>query len=165
MPHVQKSYLTENTTIKMNVILLGPAGAGKTSFVNVLRGEKVTDTPTIGVDFQPYKQWRIWDTAGCERFKAVARGYYRKADIALIFFDASKPETYHDAIQWQEDFKLYSDKPTVIVANKADVATASHGIHISCLHNNIQPILQILETQKPTTRITLQPKQTECKCY
>ena len=148
----------------MNVILLGEAGTGKSSFVNVLKGGGITNVPTIGMDFQPFQRYRIWDTAGQERFKAIGRGYYRQADVAPIFFSANDPKSYEGAIEWENDFKQHSERPTILVANKADLGKADEGVHISCKNKHIQPVLDKLEkieTKKKSPQIV----RRKCSCY
>ena len=58
--------------------------------------------PTIGVEFESKTlkiesktvKCQIWDTAGQDRFKAIASVYYRGAVGALIVYDISRAETF-----------------------------------------------------------------------
>ena len=149
-----------------NVILLGAPGTGKSSFINVLKGGDVIDIPTLGVDFQPFQKWRFWDSAGQERFRSVARGYYRKADVALIFFCANKPETYQAALEWETDFMNYSDVPVILVANKSDLQRAKNVINISCLKKEgIEELIKLLPSPKRKPRVLKKEKERNCNCY
>lgn len=96
-------YKTENFTIEtrensysgkipMNgsckVVFIGDSGVGKTTLINSFsNGNVEIHKPTIGVDFKienfevlsvPFLL-EIWDTAGTERFRSLAKSYYRKA--------------------------------------------------------------------------------------
>ncbi len=81
----------------VKVILVGDSGVGKT---NLLRRYTKDDfdsdmRATIGVDFSAMEyeyQNRIvkiqfWDTAGQEKYRAIAESYFRNAHGAVVVFD------------------------------------------------------------------------------
>ena len=91
---------------------------------------------TIGIDFGskicPFKKrdgslteikLQIWDTAGQESFRSIARSYYRDADGAFICFDVTRRETFRHVQRWLEEARLYGkpDLLCAIVGNKSDM--------------------------------------------
>ena len=67
-------------------------------------------------------QFGIWDTAGSERYKALAPMYYRGAEAAIVVFDMTSFESFEGAKSWVRELKLYG-QPNVVVAlaaNKCD---------------------------------------------
>ena len=67
---------------------------------------------------------QIWDTAGQESFRSIARSYYRDAAGALVVFDVTRRETFLHVGQWLAEAKQYSSAgiSITIVGNKADIA-------------------------------------------
>ena len=68
-------------------------------------------------------QFGIWDTAGSERYKALAPMYYRGAEAAIVVYDITSFESFEGAKNWVRDLKLYG-QPNVVIAlaaNKCDL--------------------------------------------
>ena len=68
-------------------------------------------------------QFGIWDTAGSERYKALAPMYYRGAEAAIVVYDITSFESFEGAKSWVRELKLYG-QPNVVVAlaaNKQDL--------------------------------------------
>ncbi|XP_018801825.1 PREDICTED: ras-related protein Rab-34 [Bactrocera latifrons] len=92
------------------VILIGDVAVGKTTLVNRFCFDKFAEKykATIGVDFEIENfnilgqglTLEMWDTAGQERFKCIAQAYYRNANVIIVVFDMSKPETLNSATKW-----------------------------------------------------------------
>jgi small GTP-binding protein len=89
----------------LKLIIIGDSGVGKSSLAEnfVYNRKAANDTlPTIGVEFYPYKvehneknfKLQIWDTAGQEKFKSIAKSYYRDATGALICFSLADIESF-----------------------------------------------------------------------
>lgn len=81
----------------IKIIIVGDSGVGKT---NLLKRYTKNDfdsgtRATIGVDFSAteyeYKnriiKIQFWDTAGQEKYRAIAESYFRQAHGALVVFD------------------------------------------------------------------------------
>lgn len=76
------------------------SGVGKTNLVLRFKGGQFLydSKPTIGVEFESKNiqidnkcvKCQIWDTAGQDRFKAIASVYYRGAVGALIVYDITR---------------------------------------------------------------------------
>lgn len=132
--------------IECKLVLLGDSSVGKSSLVlrfvkNQFNVEQVTTVgaaflqQTVPLDDTEDKiQFGIWDTAGSERYKALAPMYYRGAEAAIIVYDITSFESFEGAKAWARELKLYG-QPSVsiaLAANKCDleqyrVVTAQEG--------------------------------------
>ena len=68
-------------------------------------------------------QFGIWDTAGSERYKALAPMYYRGAEAAIVVYDITSYESFEGAKNWVRELQQYG-QPNVVVAlaaNKCDL--------------------------------------------
>ena len=65
----------------------------------------------------------IWDTAGEEKYHALAPIFYRGADGAVITFDFTRIETFEKAGKWFKELNDFAENnPTIIlVGNKTDL--------------------------------------------
>lgn len=145
----QKKSLTKpsydsETCIKL--ILLGDAGTGKTSLALrfALNEFRPYLEATIGASFfeksiileeetddedLPTNQkrrhviFKIWDTAGQEKYRALAPMYYRGAAAAIIVFDISRFSSFQLLKEWVEELKEKGPPDIVIVicGNKLDL--------------------------------------------
>ena len=70
---------------------------------------KKVHEPTLAGAYQEKKvktktgeeiQLNIWDTAGDERFRSIMPLYYRDAEIALLVFDLTDPESFKGIDYW-----------------------------------------------------------------
>lgn len=118
---------------RMKVVLVGDTQVGKTCILNRL----VTNTfnqmnsATVGAAFQTHVvstpagcvTMQIWDTAGQEKFRALAPMYYRSADVAIMVFDLTNPESFSAVEKWAEELtdKAPSGLQTILVGNKNDL--------------------------------------------
>lgn len=116
----------------MKVVLLGNTQVGKTSMLNRLTSGVFKDTaPTIGAAFQTYAvstnskciAMQIWDTAGQEKYHALAPMYYRSANVAVLCFDLTSYESFSALENWVDELadKGPSNLITVLVGTKSDL--------------------------------------------
>ena len=64
----------------------------------------------------------IWDTAGQEKYSALAKFYYQGAKAAIIVFDVSQPESFERAKNWvRELLENVQGVVIALVANKIDM--------------------------------------------
>ena len=65
----------------------------------------------------------IWDTAGEEKYHALAPMFYRGAQGAIIIFDVTNRETFNRATKWFKELKEFAEgNPKIIlVGNKIDL--------------------------------------------
>lgn len=123
----------ERFQIKM--VVLGDFATGKTSLLNrMITGKFDTyQQATIGAAFNSLDQeskygtplrYMIWDTAGQERYRALTSLYFRNADVILICFDVSSPESFNNIKDWIdliENECKRKDSLIVLIANKDDL--------------------------------------------
>lgn len=121
-------------TFTYKMVVLGHYSVGKSSIIlNFVKGEfNPREESTIGASFLTKTifqnrcavKYEIWDTAGQERYYSLIPMYYRGAQVALIVYDITSPESFENAKKWAEELKY--DKPQeflkVLVANKVDLS-------------------------------------------
>ena len=117
------------------VVLLGKHYVGKTciiaQFINgtfdpetissltaqfIRKTIQFTDERNITLD--------IWDTAGQEKYKALAKIYYRDAKVVILVYDITDESSFKEMKEfWYEQVKLYGKKDVIfaVSANKNDL--------------------------------------------
>ena len=119
---------------KFNIIILGESRVGKTCLVTVLTGHSFADVGllTAGIDFhlvekeidgKTYK-FKIFDTAGQERYKSISKSSIKLADGILLVFSVDNRESFEKIDEWIESVKEEvneSQKAIIICGNKIDV--------------------------------------------
>ena len=115
------------------ILILGDARVGKTSILlRYIDNKFETDSlSTLGVDVK-YKyvtlnnkkiRMNIWDTAGQDRFKTIAKNYFKGANAVIFVFDVNHKNTIEKIKFWINSVKDNSsnDIIEVIVGNKIDI--------------------------------------------
>ena len=102
-------------------VIAGDANVGKTSLLDRFINDRLPTyaCSTIGVEcrvvripgMQPLKI-RFWDTAGCERFDAVTKIYYRGVDCALVCYSEQNIESLHRVEHWVEQIREENESIT-----------------------------------------------------
>ena len=99
------------------VILIGESGVGKTCiivrFIHEYFSENVVSTTGANyasktLEFKDYKkslQYNIWDTAGQEKYRGLAKIFYRDADIAILVYDITKKSFEELKQYWVDEIK------------------------------------------------------------
>jgi Ras-related protein Rab-22 len=119
----------------IKVILLGDTGVGKTSFAMRFVYENFVDDveTTIGSCFryQTLKipntdetiAYQIWDTAGQEKFRSMAKIYYKDASAAILVYDCTRKESFEAIDYWVKELTSHGQKGVVlaIAGNKSDL--------------------------------------------
>jgi small GTP-binding protein len=115
------------------VVLVGDTQVGKTCIIaNLVNNTfKSSSPPTIGAAFQthvlPTPQgpvtMQIWDTAGQEKYRALAPMYYRSADIAMLVYDVTQLDSFDAMEQWASELaeKAPQNLQLMVVGNKIDL--------------------------------------------
>eukprot|EP01006_Ploeotia_vitrea_P042850 TRINITY_DN66664_c8_g3_i1.p1 TRINITY_DN66664_c8_g3~~TRINITY_DN66664_c8_g3_i1.p1 ORF type:complete len:270 (+),score=0.21 TRINITY_DN66664_c8_g3_i1:23-832(+) len=126
--------MTSTQNQKLNIIMLGPSGVGKTSLMFRFAGIEFNEheSPTIGIEFTSVildlngtrVEVRIWDTAGQEKFRAITRQYYNCADGVMLVYDCTSRSTFDSGLTpFLDDMKKYCrlGVQVMLVANKVDM--------------------------------------------
>lgn len=123
----------------VKVCLLGDSGVGKTSIVLRFVTNTFRENPgsTIGASFMTKTlvvddannpdsrktfRFQIWDTAGQEKYRALAPMYFRGAAAAIVVYDITKESSYRSAKEWVKELKKHgvSDAVIALAGNKCD---------------------------------------------
>jgi small GTP-binding protein len=130
--------MTENKPKKeillYKVLIIGNSTVGKTSFLlrfcdGKFEPESLT---TIGVDIKKKFikrndkniQLNICDTAGQEKFRAIAKNYYKNVDGIIIMYDISSEKSFQDIKNWIDSITNNVDVSKIgliIAGNKIDL--------------------------------------------
>ena len=121
-------------SIAFKILLLGDSEVGKTSFIlRFCEGSFKTDSlTTIGLDTKTKFikrnnkkiQLLIWDTAGEERFKAIAKNSYKGAHGILLMYAINKKNTFKAIKDWLNNLRDNTDINKIailVVGNKTDL--------------------------------------------
>ena len=68
-------------------------------------------------------QFKIWDSAGQERFKCLTSSYFRNADAAILVYSIDSEESFDGLHRWTQELdKCGKDNLVkIIVGNKSDL--------------------------------------------
>jgi len=115
------------------IVIIGESMVGKTSILlRYIKGkfikveERTINTncfkKTISINNLIF-EINIWDTAGEEKYHAMAPIFYRGADGAVITFDFTRKETFEKAQKWFEELNQFSENnpKIILVGNKHDL--------------------------------------------
>ena len=126
--------MSEQESIK--VVLLGESGVGKTSIISQFTTHKFdphretslsaqfvsksVDFPDIGQSLK----FDIWDTVGQEKYRSIAKIFYKDAKVIIFVYDITTQFSF-DGIKnyWYEETKANWDGTPIlaVVANKVDL--------------------------------------------
>jgi len=114
------------------LLAIGDSSVGKTSLIH--RYTQDTFAPklmaTVGIDFKlkvasidnlKYKL-QFWDTAGQEKFKAIASSFFRDAMGVFLVYDITRKQTFDGVQTWAERVKESAPDTCVriLLGNKCD---------------------------------------------
>ena len=119
---------------KFNISLLGESQVGKTCMLTCLKNGKFQDEgiSTIGLDSyideavlngKKYK-FKIFDTAGQERFRSVSKNTIKFSDGFMIIFSVINRESFLKIEEWIDCIKSEVDistKSIFLIGNKIDL--------------------------------------------
>ena len=127
--------MAQNSTddISFKILLLGDSSVGKTCFLKRYTDNTFQDAylSTIGFDFK-YKsitlkngktvKVQLWDTAGEERFRTIAKSYYRGAHGIILIYDVTNRKTFENIRKWlyQINEETSGKISILLIANKID---------------------------------------------
>ena len=118
----------------IKILTLGDTMVGKSSIVLRFSEDKFDDNQfaTIGIDFKTkYIKVRdasvkvlIWDTAGQEKFRNIAKQYYKGANGVLLIYDVTNKKSFERIAYWMNELKdnnQINELDICLVGNKIDL--------------------------------------------
>ena len=121
---------------QIKVVLLGETGVGKTSIISQFTTHtfdphretslsaqfisKTVDLKDIGQSIK----FDIWDTVGQEKYRSLAKIFYKDAKVIIFVYDITRSETFEGLINyWYDETKNNTDGEPIlaVVANKIDL--------------------------------------------
>ena len=124
-----------NDDVENKVVLIGESGVGKTcildQFINQEFHEELESTITAqfcrkDFEFPDGKKISldIWDTAGQEKYRALAKIFYKDAKAIILVYDVTSKKSFDEIKNyWYEQIKQLGSENIVIAiaANKYDL--------------------------------------------
>ena len=100
------------------VILIGEIGVGKTDIVPVIRKPFLTTSPgasfitkTMLIDANQFIKFEIWDTAGQEKYRSLAKVFYQNAGAVIMVYDITRKSSFNALKDyWIEEIKENTGK-------------------------------------------------------
>ena len=125
-----------NVPEEIKVVLLGDSGVGKTSIISQFITNKFDQLcePSLNsqfasktleyAEYDKSLKFNIWDTVGQERYRALAKIFYRDADVIIFVYDITSILSF-EAIKnyWYIEAQKDASKNPILalVANKSDL--------------------------------------------
>ena len=107
---------------KCKVVLVGNSGVGKTCIINNIINKEFNadEVPTLSANFINLKlkinelnkiiDFDIWDTAGQEQYKSIAKVFYWDASIGILVYDITNEKSYEELNFWMNQLKKMPQK-------------------------------------------------------
>ena len=126
--------MSVNFNYLLKYVIIGDSGVGKSNILlryiyNSFSEEFKT---TVGVEFGAKNieinkmtyRIQIWDTAGQENFRSIARAYYKNSVCACVVYDISSHTSFEDIQIWIDDCTKQTAKSVLLllVGNKSDLS-------------------------------------------
>jgi small GTP-binding protein len=120
----------------VKVVLLGESGVGKTSIISQFTSNQFNPRVPTSVsakfvskiiDFPKYNKkikFDIWDTVGQEKYRSLAKIFYKDAKIIVFVFDITKRKSFEGIKDfWYNETQNNADNNPIlaIVGNKIDL--------------------------------------------
>jgi small GTP-binding protein len=118
---------------RFKVVIIGAAGSGKTAMVDqLLTGEFQSATrTTVGVDYRSFRidvkqnviDLELWDTAGQETYRSIAKTYFRSALGCVLVYDTTSQASFDELQYWFGQFRELANPNSLVLlaGNKIDL--------------------------------------------
>ena len=129
----QKTNIDSHQEKQFKLLLIGEQAVGKSSLMNryVDNVFEINIMGTAGLDLkkkiveinkEKIKIY-IFDTAGQERFRTIAKNQYKKADAIIIIYDVTDRKSFESVNDWIVSIKSDVDPVTerLLIGNKIDL--------------------------------------------
>jgi Ras-related protein Rab-22 len=128
--------MEDQNNITCKVVLVGDSGVGKTCIIQRYVNNKYTENQetTISASYTykqlEYKEFNksisfdIWDTAGQELYRALAKNFYLNATIGILVYDIRRRESFESIKDyWYEQLKSSGEENIIfgVAGNKCDL--------------------------------------------
>ena len=113
----------EKKAIPCKVVLIGESGVGKTSIISRYMTDKFSASlgSTPGANFTTKTvflkdenqsiKFEIWDTAGQEKFRSLAKVFYKNAAICVLVYEITRRPSFEELQKfWIEEIKANASK-------------------------------------------------------
>ena len=116
------------------ILLLGDSEVGKSCFLmrysdNVFVENYIT---TIGLDYKlkivkldsgKTIKVQLWDTAGQDKYRTIAKNYYKGSHGILLLYDTTKMSSFENIREWIQDIRQEVSPKSIIflIGNKIDL--------------------------------------------
>lgn len=120
----------------LKIVIVGNAGTGKTSFLNVWTGKNFTkDIPSTIISEFGYKSLEVnkkiyriqlWDVAGQDCNPLITKLFVKDSHGCLVFCEVHNEKSLNDTLKWKSavcenaKFKDDSELPILLIENKID---------------------------------------------
>ena len=124
----------EDSDIVFKILMLGDSEVGKSCFLmrysdNVFVENYIT---TIGLDYKlktikldsgKVIKVQLWDTAGQDKYRTIAKNYYKGSHGILLLYDITKMSSFENIREWIQDIRQEVSPKSIIflIGNKIDL--------------------------------------------
>ena len=124
----------EDSDIVFKILMLGDSEVGKSCFLmrysdNVFVENYIT---TIGLDYKlktikldsgKVIKVQLWDTAGQDKYRTIAKNYYKGSHGILLLYDITKISSFENIREWIQDIRQEVSPKSIIflIGNKIDL--------------------------------------------
>ncbi len=125
--------IEDDSDFLLKIVLIGDSGVGKTNLLSRFTKNSFDENTrnTIGVDFSSFDmdvngkkvKTQFWDTAGQEKYRAIATAYYKNAHGAIIVYDVTRQETFKNVEKWLKELRENGESSMriIVIGNKSDL--------------------------------------------
>ena len=122
-----------NFNYLLKFVIIGDSGVGKSNILLRYINNTFSDEfkTTVGVEFGAKNlevngriyRIQIWDTAGQENFRSIARAYYKNSVCACVVYDITNRNSFNSIQSWIDDCVKQSPKSIlfILIGNKNDL--------------------------------------------
>ena len=125
--------MSVNFNYLLKYVIIGDSAVGKSNillrYINNTFSEDFKST--VGVEFGAKNlivnnntyRIQLWDTAGQENFRSIARAYYKNSVCAFIVYDITDHRSFESVLGWIDDCIKQTTKSVllVLIGNKSDL--------------------------------------------
>jgi Ras-related protein Rab-2A len=122
-----------NFNYLLKYVIIGDSGVGKSNILLRYINGTFSDEfkATVGVEFGAKNieinnriyRIQIWDTAGQENFRSIARAYYKNSVCACVVYDIANRSSFNSVQSWIDDCTKQTPKSILLllIGNKSDL--------------------------------------------